>query len=135
MGANFDVVLAANSLIEQGRFDEARSCYADDLRGVSPTYDFEGVDAWIEAIQAQNGPFSDVATTMTPVAELDDRVVFEWEWQGTHSGTISAAGFELPPTGKRISMRGMAVFEFADGRISSFRQYWDNAAVAAQFMS
>ena len=134
MGVNFDVVLAANSLIEQGRFDEARSCYADGLRGVSPTYDFEGVETWLTLLAAQNDPFSDIETVQQMVVETDDLVVSEWTWVGTHSASIHGEGFELPATGKRISMKGMAVFEFIDGQIAVFRQYWDNAAVGAQFM-
>lgn len=67
------------------------------------------------------------------MVETDDVVVTEWTWAGTHTGSIQAEGFDLPATGRRISMKGMAVFEFADSQVAGFRQYWDNAAVLAQF--
>ncbi len=134
MGVNFKKLVAVNELIERGDFSGARNFYTDDVKGWSPTYEFEGIDAWIAALTSQNGPFSDIATTMTLVAETGDVVVGEWSWAGTHTGTINASGFELSATGKRISMKGMSAFEFTDGKISAFRQYWDNAAVGAQFM-
>ena len=45
-----------------------------------------------------------------------------WTWAGTHT-----------ETGKQLSMEGLSVFEFLDGKVASFRQYFDMAAVMAQF--
>ena len=133
MGANFDKVVEAGRLAEQHRYDELRPFYRSDVRGWSPSYDFEGVESWLAVLAGQNDPFSAIESSQSLVAEADDVVVTEWTWAGTHTGSIEAEGFELPATGKRISMKGMAVFEFADGQVAAFRQYWDNAAVAAQF--
>lgn len=134
MGAKFEAVAEVSRLAEQHRYEEVRDFYRSDVRGWSPTYDFEGVETWLTLLAAQNDPFSDIETVQQMVVETDDLVVSEWTWVGTHSASIHGEGFELPATGKRISMKGMAVFEFIDGQIAVFRQYWDNAAVGAQFM-
>lgn len=133
MGSKFDTVTESAALAEQHRYDELRPLYSTDVRGWSPSYDFEGIDTWLALLANQNDPFSDIETVMSLVAEADDVVVGEWTWAGTHTGVLEAAGFELPATGKRISMKGLTVFEFSDGKIASFRQFWDNASVMAQF--
>jgi steroid delta-isomerase-like uncharacterized protein len=133
VGSKYDTSVELAMLSEQHRYDELRPHYLADVRGWSPSYDFEGIESWLDLLAKQNDPFSEIETSLHLVAETDDTVVTEWTWAGTHTGTIEADGFELPATGKRISMKGLSVFEFTDGKVASFRQYWDNAAVMAQF--
>ena len=133
MGDKFDKLVDTSRLAEQHRYEELRGFYTADVRGWSPSYDFEGIDSWLALLAKQNDPFSEIETLQDLVTETDDTVVTEWRWAATHTGTIEADGFELPATGKRISMKGLSVFEFSDGKVASFRQYWDNAAVMAQF--
>lgn len=133
MGTKFDKLVEAGPLADQHQYDQLRQFYSTDVSGWSPSYDFEGIESWLALLAKQNDPFSDCETLLNLVVETDDAVVTEWTWAGTHTGVIEADGFELPATGKRISMKGLSVFEFSDGQIASFRQYWDNAAVMAQF--
>jgi steroid delta-isomerase-like uncharacterized protein len=133
VGNKFDRLDQSAKLAEQHRYDELREFYRSDVRGWSPSYDFEGIDSWLALLAKQNDPFSEIETRQSLVAETEETVVTEWTWAATHTGTIEGDGFELPATGKRISMKGLSVFEFSDGKIASFRQYWDNADVMAQF--
>ena len=41
-------------------------------------------------------------------------------------------GTELPPTGKRVEMKGMELVRVRDGKIVVDNLYYDNLAVAAQ---
>jgi hypothetical protein len=41
-------------------------------------------------------------------------------------------GTELPPTGKRIEIKGMDLVQHCDGKIAVFHMYYDNMAVAGQ---
>jgi hypothetical protein len=50
-----------------------------------------------------NDPFTEIETVPHLVAETDDAVVTEWSWAATHT-----------ETGKRLSMKGLSVFEFSD---------------------
>jgi steroid delta-isomerase-like uncharacterized protein len=133
MGTKFDTLTTVGLLAGEHRYDEVRHFYRPDVRGWSPSYEFEGVDAWVDLLRAQNDPFSDIVTEQQLVAETDTSVVTEWTWTATHTGAIDAGGFELPATGKCVTLRGMAVFEFADDKVAGFRQYWDSAGFAAQF--
>ena len=46
-------------------------------------------------------------------------VAARYHWEGTHKGTFLG----IPPTGRRIVVRGMDFYRFADGRIV---EHWDN---------
>ena len=39
---------------------------------------------------------------------------------------------ELPPTGKRIELKGMELVQIRNGKAAVQHQYWDNMAVAGQ---
>lgn len=122
VGDKFDKLVEVGKLAEQHQYEELRQSYSADVRGWSPSYDFEGIESWLVLLAEQNDPFSDIETLNHLVAETDDAVVNEWTWAATHT-----------ETGKPLSMKGLSVFEFSDGKIASFRQYFDMAAVMAQF--
>ena len=79
---------------------------------------FWGVDSWPELLANQSDPFSDIETRQSLIAETDDTVVSEWTSVASHMGRIEGDGFELSATGKRISMKGLSVFEFSDGKVA-----------------
>lgn len=52
----------------------------------------------------------------------------EWTISGTHDGTSP----ELPPTGRRFSLRGASVGTLRDGKIAVNHDYWNMADFLAQ---
>jgi hypothetical protein len=50
--------------------------------------------------------------------------------EGTQSGPIDPPGFA--PTGRRIDIDGIDVWDFEDGRIERYRAYYDMAELARQ---
>jgi steroid delta-isomerase-like uncharacterized protein len=135
MGRLFDRVVEMSDLAGRHRYDELGPFFADDVTGWSPSYDVTGRDEWLARLRMQNDPMSDVETVLTLVAETVDAVVAEWMWSGLNTGPIETPAFTVPATGKRLSMRGMSVFEFDGDRIRAFRQYTDRAAIAEQLAS
>ena len=52
---------------------------------------------------------------------------------GTHTGPLVLPdGTELPPTGKRVEVKGMELVRVRDGKVVVDNLYYDNLAVAAQ---
>jgi steroid delta-isomerase-like uncharacterized protein len=47
----------------------------------------------------------------------------EWVMRGTNRGDSPG----MPATGKRVELRGASIFEFADGKIRRYSDYWDMA--------
>jgi steroid delta-isomerase-like uncharacterized protein len=52
----------------------------------------------------------------------------EWVMRGTHKGDLPG----MPATGKRIDVRGAAVFEFTGDKIRRVSDYWDLATLLRQ---
>jgi predicted ester cyclase len=59
-----------------------------------------------------------------------ESLTWSWRMEGTHGGVIDPPGFA--PTGKRIDIDGIDVWDFAQGRIERYRAYYDMATLARQ---
>jgi heme-degrading monooxygenase HmoA/predicted ester cyclase len=63
----------------------------------------------------------------------DDRGgVYEARATGTHTGTLRGPAGEIAPTGKTAQMRMCGVYEFEEGKITSFHLYFDQAELLSQ---
>lgn len=93
VGDKFDKLVEMGKHAEQHQYEEHRKFYSADVRGWSPSYDFEGIESWLVLLAEQNDPYSEIDTVQHLVAETDDAVVSEWTWAATHT-----------ETGKRLSM-------------------------------
>jgi len=63
--------------------------------------------------------FSDSQITGIMIAE-EDKVVVNWTWSGTHAGEF----MDIPPTGRRITVGGISIHRFADGKfVESWASY------------
>lgn len=69
----------------------------------------------------------------TITIHADDRGgVHEFRATGTHSGTLRGAAGEIPATGRTARMNMCGVYEFEDGKITSFHLYFDQASMLTQ---
>jgi steroid delta-isomerase-like uncharacterized protein len=62
----------------------------------------------------------------------DDLVVQEWTARGTHQGTMTRSGIEVPPTGRRVEYRGMDVIPIRDGLVARKDVYSDSITLLRQ---
>ena len=62
----------------------------------------------------------------------DDLVVQEWTARGTHEGTMTRSGMEVPPTGKKVEYRGMDVIPIRDGLVARKDVYSDSVTLLRQ---
>ena len=91
-----------------------------------------GVEEVKEFMRAGWGAFPDLRFTAGPMW-LDphsDSMTWAWRMEGTHSGPLEPPGFA--PTGRRIDIDGIDVWDFEEGRIGRYRAYYDMALVARQ---
>jgi steroid delta-isomerase-like uncharacterized protein len=72
--------------------------------------------------------FPDFHVSVLEMLAGDDRVMYEAELTMTHEGEFD----EIPPTGREIEIREMAVCEIADGEIREYRTYFDQQEVLEQ---
>ena len=89
------------------------------------TLDREGFKRRLAASRA---PFPDTSFEIHDLVAEGDRVVMSWTLHGTHRAPLG----ELPATGRKIAVKGMTIYDFAEGRISGHTQVVDRLAVLQQ---
>jgi predicted ester cyclase len=106
--------------------------YAEDAVQIMPEGTFEGRSAIRERLNRELAGFSDLVYTVRSFVEQGDAFTDEWTTVG-HTGQLTLPdGTELPPTGKRVEIRGMEYAQVRDGKIVIDNLYYDNMALLAQ---
>jgi len=111
---------------------------AHDIERIETFYapEYEGVD--VGQAKPQRGPqgaswlmkrylqaFPDLRFVNEDVVVQGDRAVLVWTAHGTHGGKL----MHIPPTGRRISVRGISVLTIEDGKITRGFYVWDAAGL------
>ena len=113
--------------------DACMELYAEDSVQLMPDGTFEIRRVIGERLAKELTAFGGVHYRFISFVEQDDAFADEWIFVGTHTGPLLLPdGTELPPTGKRVEVRGMELVEVRDGKIVVDNLYYDNLAVAAQ---
>jgi len=91
-----------------------------------------GVDKTIALWQGWAKALPDSKATFENQLVMDNTVVLEITWRGTHRGPLSTPGGEIAPTGKTIELRGCQVIEVSGERVKTVRHYFDMATLNQQ---
>ena len=76
--------------------------------------------------------FPDSKATFEAAHVSGNTVILEVTWRGTQSGPLRTPAGDIPATGKKIEIRACQIFEVADEKVRSLRQYFDMATMLAQ---
>ncbi len=115
-----------SEIFNQKRFAVADQIYAPDFvnhgirRDVSLQED-------LAAARAEVTAFPDCVMTVEMLVAEDDLVTALWTFRGTHT----AFGYGLPPTGTRVTLRGITIWRIRDGRI---HDEWTTFNVLSAYM-
>jgi len=133
MGANRELLERYVERYNAGDLDAVMDLYAEDAVQKMPEGTFEGRSSIHERLTRELAGFSDLIYTVGSFVEQGDAFADEWTIVGTHTGPLTLPdGTELPPTGKRVEIRGMEFVLVRDGKIVIDNLYYDNMAVLAQ---
>jgi steroid delta-isomerase-like uncharacterized protein len=69
--------------------------------------------------------FPDLRFTVTNTVVEVSRVAMVWQAKGTHQGSI----MNIPPTGRRVEVRGVSIIEVKDGLVVHGQYIWDLAGM------
>ena len=120
-------------LYNSGDLDACMDLYAEDAVQGMPDGSFEGRSAIHERLAREPEGFPDATYIVDSFVEQGDTFADEWTFVGTHTGTYELPdGTQLPPTGKRVTIKGMELVRVRDGKIVVDNLYFDNMTVAAQ---
>jgi steroid delta-isomerase-like uncharacterized protein len=117
-----------------GDIDACMELYAEDA--VQRMHDgiFAGRAAIRERLARDLTACPDAAYTVGSFVEQGDFFADEWTFAGTQTGPLSLPdGTQLPPTGKRLEIKGMELVQVRDGKIVIDNLYYDAMAILAQF--
>jgi predicted ester cyclase len=81
--------------------------------------------AWLSA-------FPDARLTVHDELIDGDWGVQRFTFEGTHDGTLSSPGGDIPATHRRLSGRGIQMFRVRDGKIVEEHLYFDQMQVMTQ---
>jgi steroid delta-isomerase-like uncharacterized protein len=133
MSANRQLLDRYVELYNAGDLDGVIDLYANDAVQNMPDGSFEGRTAIRARLAQELAGFTDVNHTVRSFVEQGDLFCDEWTFAGTHTQPfLLPDGTELPPTDKRVEIRGMELVQVRDGKVVLNTLYYDNLAVAAQ---
>jgi len=116
-------------------WDRAKAAITPDFlyEEVATGRKIEGADQTIAAWKgwAQAFPDSKGSFDQTHVAG-DDTVLLELTWRGTHKGQLETPMGSIPPTGKQIEVRAVAIVELKGEKARTQRHFFDMATLLRQ---
>jgi steroid delta-isomerase-like uncharacterized protein len=116
-----------------GRFDLVHQLVAPGAQTHDPAQpaslrSLRGPQVLCDNIEMYRSGFPDVKIVVDDVIESDDKVVLRWHADGTHRGELQG----LTPTGARVSVTGISIDHWRDGKIVESWTQWDNLGLARQ---
>jgi predicted ester cyclase len=137
MSTTTDVVTASRRLLEEA-FNDGNLSLADEyiapeaenhdpatppeLRGL------RGPEIYRRTVNMYREAFPDVRMVVDDAISADDKVVLRWHSEGTHRGELAG----LAPTGARVTVTGISIDQWRDGKVVEAWAQWDNLGLARQ---
>jgi steroid delta-isomerase-like uncharacterized protein len=81
-----------------------------------------------EMVQQARQAFPGLAISVQQLIAEEDFVVFHFALTGIHAGPLG----DLPPSGKRVTIRGIDLFRIAEGKLIELWSYQDTLAFLRQ---
>jgi len=114
---NKDLIRRLFAEVDRGNIGVWESFYTADYVDHAPSVvrsQAAGREGLREAFAVFQRAFPDTRHTIEDLVAEGDRVVARVSAQATHSGEL----FGHPPTGRRVTLTGIAIYRIVDGRIA-----------------
>jgi len=130
-----DVLLKAlEAEIGTGSADPS-ALFTDDVVGWSPYASVEGLDAMMALAALREIAFSNVALSLRGLDEVGNKAFAEWVIDADHTGPlVLSEDVALEPTGRYVQLAGATVADFREGKIRSYRTYFDDISLLEQLV-
>ena len=130
-----DVLLKAIEAEVGGASVDLGTLFTDDVVGWSPYASVAGLPALAALAALRDIAFSDVVILFRGLDEVGNKAYAEWVIEADHTGPlILDEGAELEPTGRRVQLAGVTVADFRQGKIRSYRTYFDDISLIEQIV-
>jgi len=112
---------------------DLKTLFTDDVVGWSPYVTVSGLTALAALADLREAAFSDVVVTFRGLDEVGNKAFAEWLVEADHTGPlVLSEDSVLEATGRHIWLPGVTVADFREGKIRSFRTYFDDISLIEQ---
>ncbi len=136
-GAGAGLADVSRLIIEES-FNEGKFDLIDQyVERSSPNHDpalpaslrgLQGPELLKRLVQAYRGAFPDLRMTIDDAGQAGDKVFVQWHAEGTHRGELEG----LAATGARVTVTGISIDRWQDGKVVESWSQWDNLGLARQ---
>jgi steroid delta-isomerase-like uncharacterized protein len=119
-----------DEIITQGNLDAIEEVFTADYQEHDPANeeDTRGHDGIRQEVSMYRSGFPDLRMTVEDQLAEGDRVATRWAVRGTHQGDLMG----IAPTGNKMSITGITIHRFADGKIQEGWWNWDTLGMMQQ---
>jgi ketosteroid isomerase-like protein len=127
-------VLADALMAETGAASvDLKTLFTEDVVGWSPYVTVSGLAALADLAALREAAFSDVVITFRGLDEVGNKAYAEWLVEADHTGPlVLSEDSVLEATGRHVQLPGVTVADFREGKIRSFRTYFDDISLIEQ---
>jgi hypothetical protein len=110
--------------------------FTDDVVGWSPYATVAGLESLRALFAFRELAFTNVDILFRGLDEVGNKAYAEWIIEADHTGPfVLDTDTVVEPTGRRIQLAGATVADFRDGKIRSFRTYFDDVSLLEQLVA
>jgi ketosteroid isomerase-like protein len=114
---------------------DLKTLFTDDVAGWSPYATVSGLPALADLAALREEAFSNVVITFRGLDEVGNKAFAEWLVEADHTGLlVLSEDSALEATGRHVRLPGVTVADFREGKIRSFRTYFDDLALIEQIV-
>ena len=112
---------------------DPKTLFTDDVVGWSPYVTVSGLAALADLAALREEAFSNVVITFRGLDEVGNKAFAEWLVEADHTGPlVLSEDSVLEATGRHLHLAGVTVADFREGKIRSFRTYFDDLSLIEQ---
>jgi len=114
---------------------DLETLFTDDVVGWSPYATVSGLTALAGLSALREVAFSNVVIMLRGLDEVGNKAFAEWLVEADHTGPlVLGEDAVLDATGRHVQLAGVTVADFREGKIRSFRTYFDDVSLIEQIV-
>ncbi len=117
-----------DEILNKGNIDMIDAHFASNYVNKTVTSTVSGKAEAKEYFGAFLTGFSDIKFVVNEIFGVDDRLVKQWTFSGTHTGDFSG----ISPTGKRITLKSVTIARIKNDKIEEELDYMDDLGFLQQ---
>ena len=134
-GSRKEVLSGALAAEIGGASVDLETLFTDDVVGWSPYVSVSGLTALAALAALREAAFSNVVITFRGLDEVGNKAFAEWLIEADHTGPLVLdEDSVLEATGRHLLLPGVTVADFREGKIRSFRTYFDDLSLIEQIV-